>query len=33
MMNLDGFIVREARDDDYCSLIALEQKVIDAERP
>ncbi|MFD1009521.1 GNAT family N-acetyltransferase [Oceanisphaera ostreae] len=33
MMNLDGVIVREARDDDYRSLVALEQKVIDAERP
>ncbi|HKM16358.1 MAG TPA: GNAT family N-acetyltransferase [Marinospirillum sp.] len=33
MMNLDGLIVREARGDDYRSLIALEQKVIDAERP
>ncbi len=32
-MNLDGLIVREAGADDYHSLAALEQKVIDAERP
>lgn len=32
-MNLDGLILRQARDDDYPSLAALEQKVIDAERP
>lgn len=32
-MILDGLIVREARDDDYHSLVALEQKLIDAERP
>jgi len=32
-MNLDGLTVREARVDDYRSLAALEQKVIDAERP
>jgi ribosomal protein S18 acetylase RimI-like enzyme len=32
-MNLDGLIVREARIDDYDSLAAFEQKVINAERP
>ena len=32
-MNLDGLILREASVDDYRSLAALEQKVIDAERP
>ncbi|MDP4534738.1 GNAT family N-acetyltransferase [Alkalimonas collagenimarina] len=32
-MNLDGLIVREARSDDYEPLLALEQKVVDAERP
>lgn len=32
-MNLDGLVVREARSDDHDSLAALEQKVIDAERP
>lgn len=32
-MSLDGLIIREARDGDYSSLVALEQKVIDAERP
>lgn len=32
-MNLDGFILREARRGDYESLLALEQKVIAAERP
>ncbi|WP_409526022.1 hypothetical protein [Nitrincola sp. MINF-07-Sa-05] len=32
-MSLDGLILREARVDDYPSLAALEQKVIDAERP
>lgn len=32
-MNLDGLVVREARSEDYESLLALEQKVIAAERP
>ncbi|NVK57919.1 MAG: GNAT family N-acetyltransferase, partial [Alteromonadaceae bacterium] len=32
-MSLDGLVVREARDGDYASLVALEQKVIAAERP
>ena len=32
-MNLDELIVREARAEDYRSLVTLEQKVIDAERP
>ncbi len=32
-MNLNGLIVREAGNDDYRSLVELEQKVIDAERP
>lgn len=32
-MSLDGLIVREAKDHNYRSLVALEQKVIDAERP
>ena len=32
-MSLEGLIIREARDGDYSSLVALEQKVIDAERP
>lgn len=32
-MNLDGLIVREAKIDDHPFLAALEQKVIDAERP
>ncbi|MCC5809270.1 MAG: GNAT family N-acetyltransferase [Ectothiorhodospiraceae bacterium] len=32
-MNLDGLILREAKTADYPSLVALEQKVIDAERP
>lgn len=32
-MNLDGLVVREARSEDHDSLMALEQKVIDAERP
>ncbi|SDX61040.1 GNAT family N-acetyltransferase [Marinobacter mobilis] len=32
-MSLDGLIIREARDGDYSSLVALEQKVIDSERP
>lgn len=32
-MNLDELIVREARGEDYRSLVTLEQKVIDAERP
>lgn len=32
-MNLNRLIMREAQVDDYPSLAALEQKVIDAERP
>ncbi len=32
-MNLDGLVVREAGSEDHDSLMALEQKVIDAERP
>lgn len=32
-MNLDGVVVREAGRGDYESLLALEQKVIAAERP
>jgi len=32
-MSLDRLIIREARDGDYSSLVALEQKVIDSERP
>lgn len=32
-MRLDGLLVREAQLEDYNDLIALEQKVIDAERP
>jgi|SRR5690554_2937658 len=32
-MSLEGLIVREARCSDYSSLVALEQKVIGAERP
>lgn len=32
-MTLDGLVVREARSEDYDSLMALEQEVIDAERP
>jgi hypothetical protein len=32
-MRLDGLLVREAQLEDYTDLIALEQKVIDAERP
>lgn len=32
-MSLDGLIIREARDGDYSSLLTLEQKVIDVERP
>ncbi|WP_217352958.1 hypothetical protein [Vreelandella aquamarina] len=31
-MSLEGLIIREARDSYYSSLVALEQKVIDAER-
>lgn len=33
LKDLDGLILRQARDDDYPSLVALEQKVIGAERP
>lgn len=32
-MSLDGSIIREARDGDYSALVALKQKVIEAERP
>lgn len=32
-MSLDGLVVRQASVNDYCSLAAFEQKVIDAERP
>lgn len=32
-MAIDELSVREARTDDYLALLALEQKVIDAERP
>ncbi|WP_444931956.1 GNAT family N-acetyltransferase [Microbulbifer sp. SSSA002] len=32
-MNLDGLVVRTARIEDYDTLMKLEQKLIDAERP
>lgn len=32
-MKLDGLIVREAQPEDYDALLALEQKVVEAERP